>query len=94
VGAISAHGTAGIWGTLAVGIFGGADLAVQLLGTLAYALAAFAASFLLFAALKASVGLRVGVHEEVAGLDVAEHGAEAYLNDDSLNDPVLVGAGD
>jgi ammonium transporter, Amt family len=94
VGAISAHGTAGIWGTVAVGIFGGADLAVQLLGTLAYALAAFAASFLLFAALKASVGLRVGVHEEVAGLDVAEHGAEAYLNDDSLNDPVLVGAGD
>jgi ammonium transporter, Amt family len=94
VGAISAHGTAGIWGTVAVGIFGGADLAVQLLGTLAYALAAFAASYLLFAALKASVGLRVGVHEEVAGLDVAEHGAGAYLNDDSLNDPVLVGAGD
>jgi nitrogen regulatory protein PII len=37
VGAISAHGTAGIWGTLAVGVFGGANLLTQLLGTLAYA---------------------------------------------------------
>jgi ammonium transporter, Amt family len=94
VGAISAHGTAGIWGTVAVGIFGGADLGVQVLGTLVYALAAFSASYVLFVALKATIGLRVDAHEEVSGLDLAEHGAEAYLNADTLNDPVLVGAGD
>jgi ammonium transporter, Amt family len=94
VGAVSAHGTAGVWGTLAVGLFGGADLGVQLLGTLAYSLAAFAGTYVLFMAIKAAVGLRVDAHEEVTGLDIAEHGAIAYLNADSLNDPVLVGAGD
>jgi ammonium transporter, Amt family len=94
VGAVSAHGAAGIWGTLAVGVFGGANLAVQLLGTLAYAAVAFVAAYGLFMAVKATVGLRVSAHEEVTGLDVAEHGAIAYLNADSLNDPVLVGAGD
>ena len=94
VGAISAHGTAGLWGTAAVGLFGGANLGVQLLGTLAYAGAAFAATYALFVALEAVMGIRVHAQEEVTGLDVAEHGAEAYRNHDSLNDPVLVGAGD
>ncbi|MBA2668624.1 MAG: ammonium transporter [Trueperaceae bacterium] len=94
VGAISAHGTAGIWGTIAVGVFGGANIGVQVIGTLAYSLAAFAGSYALFMALKATIGLRVDAKEEVTGLDVAEHGAAGYLNADSLNDPVLVGAGD
>jgi len=94
VGAVSAHGTVGVWGTVAVGIFGGANLGVQLLGTLAYAGAAFGLTFVLFLALKAVMGIRVHAQEEVTGLDVAEHGAEAYRNHDSLNDPVLVGAGD
>lgn len=94
VGAISAHGVAGIWGTVAVGVFGGANLGIQLLGSLAYAGAAFVAAYALFMALKATIGLRVSAHEEVTGLDVAEHGSIAYLNADSLNDPVLVGAGD
>jgi ammonium transporter, Amt family len=94
VGAVSAHGTAGVWGTVAVGIFGGANLGVQILGTLAYAGAAFGITFVLFLALKAVMGIRVHAKEEVTGLDVAEHGAEAYRNHDSLNDPVLVGAGD
>jgi ammonia channel protein AmtB len=40
------------------------------------------------------MGLRVSAHEEVTGLDAAEHGALAYVNADSLSDPVLVGAGD
>ena len=94
VGAVSAHGTAGIWGTAAVGIFGGANLGVQLLGTLAYAAVAFAATYTLFMLLKALMGTRVEAREEVTGLDLAEHGAEAYRNTDTLNDPVLVGAGD
>lgn len=94
VGAISAHGTVGIWGTVAVGIFGGANLGVQLLGTLAYAAVAFVATYALFMALKAVMGIRVTPHHEVGGLDIAEHGAEAYRNADSLNNPVLMGAGD
>ncbi len=94
VGAVSAHGTAGIWGTLAVGIFGGASIGVQLLGTLVYAGVAFVATYVLFVTLKAVMGIRVHAREEVAGLDLAEHGAEAYRNTDTLNDPVLVGAGD
>jgi Amt family ammonium transporter len=94
VGAISAHGTAGIWGTVAVGIFGGASLTTQLIGALAYAGAAFAAGLMVFLILKATLGIRVSAHEEVVGLDTAEHGAIAYVTADSLNDPVLVGAGD
>jgi Amt family ammonium transporter len=94
VGAIPAHGVAGLWGTIAVGLFGGANLGVQLLGTLTYAGAAFAASYAIFMVLKPIMGLRVSAHEEVTGLDVAEHGALAYVNADSLSDPVLVGAGD
>jgi ammonium transporter, Amt family len=94
VGAISAHGTAGLWGTVAVGIFGGANLLTQLLGTLAYAGAAFAAGLAVFLVLRATIGLRVPAHEEVTGLDTTEHGAIAYVHADSLNDPVLVGAGD
>jgi ammonium transporter, Amt family len=94
VGAISAHGTAGVWGTVAVGVFGGANVGVQLLGTLAYSGVAFVSAYALFMALKATMGLRVSAHEEVTGLDEAEHGAIAYINADSLNDPVLVGAGD
>jgi ammonium transporter, Amt family len=94
VGAVSAHGSAGLWGTLAVGIFGGANLFVQLLGALAYAAAAFGASYALFTALQAAIGIRVEAREEVTGLDLAEHGAEAYRHADALNDPVLVGAGD
>ena len=35
VGAISVHGVCGIWGTLAVGIWGGANFVTQLIGTLA-----------------------------------------------------------
>lgn len=94
VGAISAHGTVGIWGTVAVGVFGGANIGVQVLGTLSYAAAAFVASFALFMALKATVGIRVEAQEEVTGLDLSEHGAEAYRHADALNDPVLMGAGD
>jgi Amt family ammonium transporter len=94
VGAISVHGIAGIWGTVAVGIFGGANLGVQLLGTLSYAGAAFVAGFAIFYLLKL-VGLaRVTPTEEVLGLDVSEHGMTGYHSDDSLGDPVLVGAGD
>ncbi len=94
VGAISVHGVAGLWGTAAVGIFGGANLGVQLLGTFAYAGAAFLAGYVIFMILKFTVGLRVSPAEEIAGLDVTEHGIPGYTTDDALRDPVVVGAGD
>ncbi|MDF1521367.1 MAG: ammonium transporter [Trueperaceae bacterium] len=94
VGAISVHGVAGVWGTLAVAVFGGGNLGVQLLGTLVYAAGALVASYAIFMLLKATVGVRVSPSEEVEGLDLAEHGLPAYTNADSLLDPVVLGAGD
>jgi Amt family ammonium transporter len=82
VGAISVHLVCGIWGTLAVGLFGsmaGAkQLYVQLVGVGAYGIATAAAAFIIFSIVKATMGLRVSEEEEYEGLDVGEHGLEAY----------------
>jgi Amt family ammonium transporter len=80
VGAISVHLVNGIWGTLAVGIFGGAEYSVvtQLTGILAYGAVCFPAAFLIFFAIKKTIGLRVSDREELRGLDIGEHGQEAY----------------
>ncbi len=81
VGAISVHLTCGIWGTLAVGIFStnpDHSFKVQLIGVLAYGAAAFLFAFILFAILKLTFGIRVDAEEELRGLDIGEHGMEAY----------------
>ena len=78
VGAISAHLVAGIWGTLAVGIFGGGDFVVQVIGILAIGLFMVATSTALWMLLKFTVGIRVTEEEEELGLDKAELGMEAY----------------
>lgn len=84
VGAISVHGVCGIWGTLAVGIpfFNGGNPDIsfftQLVGTVAICLWAFAISYAIFYAIKVTVGVRVGEDEEFSGLDIGEHGQEAY----------------
>ncbi len=79
MGAISVHLTCGIWGTLAVGIFSPEhSVGVQLLGIAAYAVAAGGGAFVLFAALRATLGIRVSAEEESEGLDLAEHGMHAY----------------
>ncbi len=79
VGAVSVHLVCGIWGTLAVGIFS-ADhsFGTQALGVLAYAVFSFPSALLIFFALKQVMGLRVSKEEERMGLDVGEHGMEAY----------------
>ena len=78
VGAISVHGVCGIWGTLAVGIFGTAVFMTQLIGTIAVSIAAFAFSLIVFGILKVLIGVRVSPEEEAKGLDLSEHGQEAY----------------
>ena len=78
VGAISVHGICGIWGTLAVAIFGDADFVVQLIGTLSVSVTAFIFSYIVFSAIKAIMGVRVTPEEEAEGLDLAEHGQSAY----------------
>lgn len=79
VGAISVHLVCGIWGTLATGIFGeGKDFMTQLIVVLGYAAVAFPSALVLFVALKATIGLRVSREEELGGLDLGEHKAEAY----------------
>ncbi len=78
VGAISVHGVCGVWGTVAVGIFGGKDLVAQIIGTVAVSITAFLIAFVIFFILKMLGGIRVSEAEEIEGLDMGEHGMRAY----------------
>ena len=85
VGAVSVHGVCGAWGTLAAGLFntGGFSIkvvGVQFLGIGAAFLWVFPTAFILFKVINATIGLRVSPEEEQDGLDVGEHGLEAYPN--------------
>jgi Amt family ammonium transporter len=78
VGATSVHLVCGIWGTLAVGIFGGAPIGAQILGILTIGGFTVLFSTIVWYALKVNIGIRVGEEEEFQGLDIGEHGMEAY----------------
>jgi ammonium transporter, Amt family len=88
VGAVSVHGVNGAFGTLAIGLFnvdgglfygGGFKLlGIQALGVLSGFVWAFGLGLLLFFVIKKTVGLRVSEEEELQGLDIGEHGMEAY----------------
>lgn len=79
VGALSVHLVCGVWGTLAVGIFSRQySLLTQLAGIGAAGALCFPAALAIFAVLKATIGMRVSESEEIKGLDIGEHGMEAY----------------
>lgn len=82
VGAVTVHLICGIWGTLAVGIFGsmagGGQFMTQLYGVLIIGAFCVVSSLIILGALKAIMGLRVSREEEIEGLDLHEHGMDAY----------------
>jgi Amt family ammonium transporter len=92
VGAVSVHGVCGVFGTLAVGIWGNVDgaavgllhgggftqIGIQLTGIVAVGAWALITSLILFLAIKAIFGLRVSPKDELMGLDLSEHKSEAY----------------
>jgi Amt family ammonium transporter len=84
VGALSVHLVCGIWGTLAVGIFGEKasldQVITQLSGIFAAGVTAFSMSAIIFGSLKKIIGLRIKEDDELTGLDYKEHGMEAYPN--------------
>lgn len=88
VGAVSVHGVCGVWGTFSAGLFnmesglfyggGVKQLGVQILGAGTAFVWAFGLGLVLFFAIRKTVGLRVTPEEELKGLDICEHGMEAY----------------
>ncbi|WP_027137901.1 ammonium transporter [Gaetbulibacter saemankumensis] len=93
VGAISVHGVAGAWGTLVIGLWGvdgdtgiglfngggASQLIAQAIGVVAYAVWAIVLSYIFLTIIKKCCGgLRVTEAEEIAGLDISEHGTIAY----------------
>jgi Amt family ammonium transporter len=94
VGAVSVHAVNGVFGTLAVGLFaepqynngltglffggGFEQLGKQALGVLTVAAYVIPVAFITFLIIKKTVGLRVSKTEELKGLDIDEHGMEAY----------------
>ena len=101
VGAVPVHGLNGIWGTVAIGLFGKSSLGVandglfygggltqlgiQLLGVLAVAGFVFVGMGIIFKLIDRTIGLRVSQEEEFRGLDIGEHGIQSYSGFQIIN---------
>lgn len=104
VGAISVHAVNGLWGILALGLladgtyggvtgllYGNVDFMVaQIISAVVVAVWAFGMGAVLFFTLKKTVGLRVSDREQIEGLDIGEHGMEAYP-DFLVSEPAIKG---
>jgi len=84
VGAVAVHLICGIWGTLAVGIFGAMaslnQFLIQLAGVGIIGLFCVSTAAIILVTIKATIGIRVSREEEIKGLDLAEHGMDAYAD--------------
>jgi Amt family ammonium transporter len=78
VGALSVHLIAGIWGTLAVGIFGDGSLLTQLIGVSVIGAFTFVSSLVVWKTLQIAMGLRISLDAESQGMDLSEFGLTAY----------------
>lgn len=82
VGAIAVHLMCGIWGTLAVGFFGtkagGYQILYQLTGIGVIGAFCCSSAFIILIIIKKTFGIRVSREEEIEGLDLHEHGMDAY----------------
>ena len=86
VGAISVHGTAGLWGLLAVPLTNSdASFSGQLIGAATIFVWVFVVSLIVWGILKAVMGIRVSEEEEYEGVDYVECGMEAYPEFTSSN---------
>lgn len=86
VGALSVHLIAGIWGTLAVGIFKpDVSFVTQLWGVVIIGMFVFVTSFVTWFLIKLAMGLRVTLEDETQGIDIAEFGQTAYSFDHQLS---------
>lgn len=92
VGALSVHLVCGIWGTLAVGIFGELaslhQLWIQFVGIVCVGLFTVIFTTVLWFILKKTIGIRVSEEEEINGLDIGEHGMEAYPDFEKVSKPI------
>ena len=79
VGAVGVHGCCGLVGTLLTGIFGeGCTFIAQLIGVASVLVYTAVLAFIIFTAIKLTIGLRVTDQEQLDGLDMHEHGMTAY----------------
>jgi Amt family ammonium transporter len=79
VGAISVHGTCGALGIMLVPLSNGdANFVTQLIGLVSIFAFVFIASYIVWAVLKSTMGIRVGEEEELSGMDQHDCGVDAY----------------